>query len=98
MAFMKKYSPTEDVNNAASVYGHCVAETMAHILRQSGDQLTRENVLRQATSLKNFKPGLLLPGLSMSTSANDYWPFGALQLVQFNGREFEPVGQAIAVR
>ena len=35
---------------------------------------------------------------SMNTSANDYWPFGALQLVQFNGREFEPVGQAIAVR
>ena len=98
LAFMKKYAPDENVNNAASVYAHCLAETMAHILRQSGDQLTRENVLRQAASLKDFKPGLLLPGLAMNTSSKDYWPFNALQLVQFNGREFEPIGKSIAVR
>lgn len=98
LAFMKKYAPGEDVTNAASVYGYCVAQTMAHILKQSGDRLTRENVLKQAASLKDFRPGLLLPGLAMNTSPTDYWPFGALQLVQFNGKEFEPIGQSIAVR
>ena len=98
LAFMKKYAPDQDVNNAAGVYGYCVAQAMAHVIERSGDNLTRANVLKQATSLKDFRPTMLLPGLAMNTSADDYFPFTRLQLVKFNGREFEPMGQSIAVK
>ena len=98
LAFMKKYAPGEDVNNAAAVYGYGVAQAMEHVLKASGDNLTRENLLKQATSLKGLSTGMLLPGITMSTSGTDYWPFSALQLVQFNGKEFEPLGQSIAVK
>lgn len=98
LAFMKKYAPSEDVNNAAAVYGYCLAQAMVHVLQSAGDNLTRENVMKQAASLKDYRPSMLLPGLTMRTSTQDYWPFSALQLVQFNGREFEPMGPAIAVK
>ena len=55
------------------------------------DHLTRRQLMLGGSAL-------LLPGLAMNTSPTDYWPFGALQLVQFNGKEFEPIGQSIAVR
>jgi len=98
LAFMKKYAPDQDVNNAAGVYGYCVAQAMAHVLERAGDNLTRANVMKQAASLKDFRPTMLLPGLAMNTSASDYFPFSELQLVKFNGREFEPMGQSIAVK
>lgn len=98
LAFMKKYAPGEDVSNAAGVYAYCLAQVMAHVLERSGDNLTRENVMKQATSLKDFRPTMLLPGLAMNTGAKDYWPFSQLQLVKFNGKEFEPLGQSIEVK
>lgn len=98
LAFMKKYAPGEDVSNAAGVYAYCLAQVMAHVLERSGDHLTRENVMKQATSLKDFKPTMLLPGLAMNTGPRDYWPFSQLQLVKFNGKEFEPLGQSIEVK
>ncbi|KQP13171.1 ABC transporter substrate-binding protein [Pseudorhodoferax sp. Leaf267] len=98
LAFMKKYAPNEDVNNAAAVYGYGVAQAMEQVLKSSGDDLTRANVLKQATNLKNLSTGMLLPGIAMNTTPTDYWPFSALQLVQFNGKEFEPMGQSIAVK
>ena len=98
LAFMKKYAPNEDVNNAAGVYGYGVAQAMETVLKASGDNLTRENVLKQATTLKNMRTGMLLPGIALNTSATDYFPFNTLQLVQFNGKEFEPMGDSIAVK
>ena len=98
LAFMKKYAPNEDINNAAAVYGYGVAQSMEHVLKAAGDDLTRANVLKQATGIKNLATGMLLPGITMNTSPTDYWPFSSLQLVQFNGKEFEPMGQSIAVK
>ncbi|PLC04467.1 branched-chain amino acid ABC transporter substrate-binding protein [Variovorax sp. RO1] len=98
LAFMKKYAPNEDVNNAAGVYGYGVAQAMETVLKASGDKLTRENLLKQATTLKNMRTGMLLPGIALNTSATDYFPFNTLQLVQFNGKEFEPMGDSIAVK
>lgn len=98
LAFMKKYAPNEDINNAAAVYGYGVAQSMEHVLKAAGDDLTRANVLKQATGIKNLATGMLLPGITMNTSSTDYWPFSSLQLVQFNGKEFEPMGQSIAVK
>lgn len=98
LAFMKKYAPDEDVNNAAGVYGYGVAQAMETVLKASGDNLTRENVLKQATTLKNMRTGMLLPGIALSNSSADYFPFNTLQLVQFNGKEFEPMGGSIAVK
>ena len=98
LAFMKKYAPGEDIHNAAGVYGYGVAQAMEQVLKAAGDDLTRANVLKQATSLKNVSTGMLLPGITLNTSGTDYWPFSSLQLVQFNGKEFEPLGQSIAVK
>jgi branched-chain amino acid transport system substrate-binding protein len=98
LAFMKKYLPGEDVTFAAGSYAFCLAQTMAHVLRSAGDDLTRENVLRQATTLKGFAPSMLLPGLTMNTTPTDYFPFSALQLVRFDGKEFAPVGGQIVVK
>lgn len=98
LAFMKKYARDQDVSNAAGVYGYGVAQAMEQVLRAAGDNLTRENVLKQATSLKAVSTGMLLPGVALNTSSTDYWPFSTLQLVRFNGKEFEPMGQSIAVK
>ncbi len=98
LAFMKKYAADQDINNAAAVYGYGVAQSMEHVLKAAGDNLTRDNVLKQATSMQGLATGMLLPGITMTTSPTDYWPFNTLQLVQFNGKEFEPMGQSIAVK
>ncbi|QFZ83299.1 ABC transporter substrate-binding protein [Variovorax paradoxus] len=55
-------------------------------------------LVEQATTLKNMRTGMLLPGIALNTSATDYFPFHTLQLVQFNGKEFEPMGDSIAVK
>ena len=98
LAFMKKYAPQQDVNNAMAVYGYIQAQTMANVLRQSGDELTRANVLKQATSFKSMSVSMLLPGITIDNSPADYFPFNTLQLVKFNGSEFEPVGKVISVK
>ena len=98
LAFMKKYAPDQDVNNAAGVYGYGVAQAMELVLKAAGDNLTRENLLKQATNLKAMRTDMLLPGVVLNTSPTDYWPFSTLQLVQFNGKEFAPMGDAIPVK
>ena len=98
VAFMKKYAPGEDIGNAAGVYGYGDAQAMEAVLKAAGNDLTRANVLKQATSLKDLRTGMLLPGISLNNSSTDYWPFSTLQLVKFNGKEFEPMGQSISVK
>lgn len=97
LAFMKKYAPQQDVSNAMAVYGYIQAQTMANVLRHSGDDLTRANVLKQATSFRGMSVAMLLPGITIDNSSVNYFPFNTLQLVQFNGSEFEPVGKVISV-
>src|SRR3569833_2848924 len=72
MAFIDKYMPGANISDANLVYGYAAAQTMVQVLKQAGDNLTRENVMKQAASLKDFAPDTLIPGIKINTSANDF--------------------------
>jgi branched-chain amino acid transport system substrate-binding protein len=69
---------------------------MVQVLRQCGDELTRENVMRQAAHLRDFELGLLLPGIKINTSPTDYFPVEQMQMSRFNGEYGELFGPVIA--
>jgi branched-chain amino acid transport system substrate-binding protein len=94
-AFMDRYYPDGDKTNANNVYGFVQAEAMVQVLKQCGDNLTRENVMKQAASLKNFHTDMMLPGIDVDTSANDYFPIEQMQLMRFNGEAWELFGDVI---
>jgi branched-chain amino acid transport system substrate-binding protein len=91
-AFLDKYMPDADKSDAGIAVGYSVARTLVHVLKACGDNLTRENVMKQAASLKDFDPGLLLPGIKINTSASDFSPIQQLQLMRFNGKSWELFG------
>ncbi|MGY3622539.1 ABC transporter substrate-binding protein [Bradyrhizobium sp. USDA 10063] len=91
-AFLDKYMPDADKSDAGVAVGYSVARTLVHVLKMCGDELTRENVMRQAANLKDFDPGLLLPGIKINTSASDFSPIQQLQLMRFNGTSWELFG------
>jgi branched-chain amino acid transport system substrate-binding protein len=93
--FMKKYYPEGNQADVFNVYGYSVAATIAQVLRQCGDNLTRENVMRQAASMKGWRPETLLPGISISTSADDFAPIQAVKLERFNGKQWELFGEVL---
>ena len=95
LAFMKKYYPEGNVADSSNVYGYSAAQAMVQVLKQCGDNLTRENVMKQAASLKDLQLPLARPGIRMNTSATDFQPFQALQLQRFNGKQWEAVGDVI---
>jgi ABC-type branched-subunit amino acid transport system substrate-binding protein len=72
------------------------AQTLVQVLKQCGDELTRENVMKQAASLKNFSSDVLLPGIKINTSPNDFFPIEQMQLMRFNGESWELFGDIIA--
>ena len=94
--FMAKYNPDGDTSDPFTVYGYTVAATLEQVLKQCGDTLTRENVMKQAASLKRFRIDTLLPGITISTGPSDYAPIEAMQLERFNGHEFELFGEVIS--
>ena len=85
LAFMDKYFPDGDKANNNNVYGYATAQTMVQVLKQCGDNLTRENVMKQAASLKDFSSDVLLPGIKINTGAKDFFPIEQMQLMKFNG-------------
>jgi branched-chain amino acid transport system substrate-binding protein len=95
-AFMKKYYPDGSLIDATNVYGYTVAQTMVQVLKQCGDTLTRENVMKQAASLKDFAPGTLLPGIKINTSAKDFAPIEGVQLMKFDGKSWVRFGEVIS--
>ena len=96
LAWMKKYVPAADWRtNESSPNGFVSAQLMAEVLRRCGDDLTRANVLRQATSLENFTMPMLLPGLTIDTSSTNYFPFGELQMERYDGTRWAPLGKPI---
>jgi branched-chain amino acid transport system substrate-binding protein len=101
-AFMDKYFPEGDKSSTFSVYGYALAQTMVQVLKQCGDELTRENVMKQAANLKDFAPGLLLPGIKINTSPTDYFPIEQMQMSRFNGEHSElfgsPIGAELATQ
>lgn len=94
-AFMKKYLPSEDVSNSQAVLGYTMAQIMVHVVTAAGDELTRENILKQATNIKSLALPMLLPGISMQTTPSNYQLFDAFQLIQFDGKQFGPVGPPV---
>ena len=95
-AFMAKYYPEGDTKDASNVYGYGAARTLVQVLKQCGDNLTRENVMKQAGSLKDFDPGTSLPGIKINTSASDFAPIQAVQLARFDGKTWVLFGQVIS--
>jgi len=94
-AFMAKYYPDGDTKDASNLYGCIAAQTMVQVLKQCGDDLTRENVMKQAASLKDFKTPLMLPGTSVNTSPTDFFPFEQAKLAKFSGKQWELFGDVI---
>ncbi len=95
-AFLAKYDPDANKLDGSVVFGYGVAQTMAKVLEMCGDNLTRENVMKQAASLKNFTPDTLLPGVAINTSANDFAPIKQLQMMRFKGEKWELLGDIIS--
>jgi branched-chain amino acid transport system substrate-binding protein len=94
-AFMDKYFPEGDKSSTFSVYGYLTAQTMVQVLRQCGDELTRENVMKQAANLKDLELGMLLPGIKINTGPADYFPVEQMQMSRFNGDHGELFGPVI---
>jgi len=95
-SFMKKYYPAGDLNDGSNIYGYTVARTLEQVLKQCGDNLTRENVMRQAASMKGWRVDTLLPGITITTSQDDFAPIQSVQLQRFNGKQWELFGEVIS--
>ncbi|HUS11464.1 MAG TPA: ABC transporter substrate-binding protein [Pyrinomonadaceae bacterium] len=93
--WMKKYFPDGNLADILNVYGYAAAQTLVQLLKQCGDDLTRENIMRQAASLKNFEIPVLLPGIKLNTSATDFYPIEQLQLARFDGKRWVLFGELI---
>jgi len=96
VAFMNKYFPDGDKTDGGTVVGYGVAQTLVQVLKNCGDDLTRANVMKQAASLKDFRTEVLLPGIKINTSANDFAPISSLQLQRFKGERWELFGDVIS--
>ncbi|HEU4729092.1 MAG TPA: ABC transporter substrate-binding protein [Kofleriaceae bacterium] len=90
-AFMKQYLPELDPNDGNTVYAYNVSTTLAKVLTECGNDLSRENIMKHAASLSKFAIPLGLPGLEINTSATDFRPISQLQLSRFNGTNFERI-------
>jgi ABC-type branched-subunit amino acid transport system substrate-binding protein len=95
LAFMAKDFPEGDKFDASVIVGYGVTQTMIQVLKQCGDDLTRENVMKQAASLKDFRTEMLLPGIKINTSATDFAPISQLQLQRFKGEKWELFGDVV---
>jgi ABC-type branched-subunit amino acid transport system substrate-binding protein len=95
MAFIDKYMPGSNISDVNLVYGYAVSQTMVQVLKQCGDNLTRENVMKQAASLKDFAPDTVLPGIKINTSASDFAPIEQLKMMQFKSGQWELFGDII---
>ena len=93
--FLDKYYPEANRADGSVMYGYTVAQGLVQVLKQCGDNLTRENVMKQAASLEDFELGGLLPGVKVNTSASDFAPISQLQLVKFKGETWERFGEVM---
>jgi branched-chain amino acid transport system substrate-binding protein len=94
--FLAKYYPEGNRLDGSVVFGYGVAQTLVKVLQMSGDDLTRENVMKQAASLKDFEPDTLLPGIKINTSPTDFAPIEQLQMMRFKGEKWDLFGPIIS--
>src|SRR5258707_4990598 len=95
-AFLEKNFPEGNKLDGSVVYGYGVAQTMAKVIEMCGDNLTRENAMKQAASLKDFTPDTLLPGVKINTTATDFAPIKQLQMMRFKGEKWDLFGDIIS--
>lgn len=95
-AFLTQYYPKASRLDAATVYGYGAAQTMVKVLEMCGDDLTRQNVMKQAAQLNDFRPDTLLPGIAINTSPTNYAPIEQLQMMRFKGKKWELFGDVIS--
>jgi branched-chain amino acid transport system substrate-binding protein len=94
--FLDKYYPEANRADASVMFGYTVAQGLVHVLKASGDNLTRENVMKQAASIKDLELGGLLPGIKVNTSATDFAPISSVQLIRFKGDTWERFGEILS--
>ena len=94
--FLVKYFPEGNRVDGSVMYGYTVAQGLVHVLKACGDNLTRENVMKQAASIKDLQLGGVLPGIKVNTSATDFAPIAQLQLMKFKGDKWELFGEIIS--
>jgi branched-chain amino acid transport system substrate-binding protein len=92
---MEKYYPEGDKSDSGNLYGPSIAATTVQVLKQCGDELTRENVMKQAASLHDFTVPLLLPGVKINTGPNDFAPIKQVQMARFDGERWKLFGQVL---
>jgi len=95
IAFMDKYLPDADKSDAGYVAGSSLAATLAQVLKQCGDELTRENVMKQAGNLHDFTVPMLLPGIKVNTTPTDFAPVKQVQMGKFDGQRWGLFGPVL---
>jgi ABC-type branched-subunit amino acid transport system substrate-binding protein len=93
-AFMAKYQPKASISDGNNLYGYAMAQTLVQVLKQCGDDLTRENVMRQAANL-DMPIGVFYPGIRVMTSPTDFSPIKQMQLERFNGKTWREFGEVM---
>ena len=94
-AFMAKYYPDGDVKDGGNISGYAFTHTMLHVLKQCGNDFSRENIMKQATSLHDQESPVLLPGIKLNTSPTNYHPVRQLQLMRWSGKTWDLFGDII---
>ncbi|MBR1192289.1 ABC transporter substrate-binding protein [Bradyrhizobium sp. AUGA SZCCT0160] len=95
-AFLDKYYPEANRADASVIFGYTVAQGLVHVLKACGDNLTRENVMKQAANIKNLELEGLLPGIKVNTSPTDFAPISQVQLIKFKGETWERFGEILS--
>jgi branched-chain amino acid transport system substrate-binding protein len=95
-AFAERMLPESVRDNSFAVYGYSLAQSMVQVLKQCGNDLTRENVMKQAASLKGLRLPMVLPGVIINTSTSDYAPIEQMQMQRFNGERYERFGTLLS--
>jgi branched-chain amino acid transport system substrate-binding protein len=98
LAFMKKYYPDGNAEDANNVYAVLAAQTMVHVLKQAGKDLSRDNVMKQAANIKDLSLPLFIPGIKINTNPEDYLVLTQMQLVKFDGERWAPFGEIYDAR
>jgi branched-chain amino acid transport system substrate-binding protein len=91
--FMGKYYPEGNLQDGGNMYGYTVAQTLHQVLKQAGDNLTRANVMKQASALKGYRAETMLPGIRINTDAGDFAPIESVQLIRFDGTQWKRFGE-----
>jgi ABC-type branched-subunit amino acid transport system substrate-binding protein len=94
-AFIEKYDRAGGKDDAAAAFGYAAAETLAQVLKQCGNDLSRENVMKQAAALEDYQGSVLLPGIKINTGPWNFRPIKHLRLLQFDGRTWQPIGEVL---